>query len=255
VIRPNGPSGQPVTPTLVLIHGVGLDHTMWDPLRASLPADRPVITYDLLGHGDAPLLPDGSDIHALVDQLATVVDGPVDLVGFSLGALIAQEFTLRFPERVRRLILVNGVFDRTPNERAAILTRVADVRDGGYLANVAQAIDRWFSPEFSAAHPHMQAAVTQRMTSNDVQSYANAYEIFGLADRDLATRIHAIRCPTLVITGEHDGRSTPAMTHALAAAVANGRARIIPRSRHLTPLETPAALAHLIETFLGEPDA
>jgi (E)-2-((N-methylformamido)methylene)succinate hydrolase len=244
-------------PSVVLIHGVGLDHTMWNEVLPGL-GDRRVVTYDLLGHGSADALPSGSDLSTLVDQLRSVCDAepsPIDIVGFSLGALIAQGFALSYPGRVRRLILVSGVFNRSDDERAAILQRVADVREGGYLSNVAIAIDRWFAPEFAAAHPDVLATVTERMMSNDVASYANAYEIFATADEELAADVHRITYPTLVVTGELDPRSTPAMARSLASAVANGRAVVLPGARHLTPLEVPDELAHLITTFVEEPDA
>ena len=244
-------------PSIVLIHGVGLDQTMWNQVLPGL-GDRRVVTYDLLGHGSGAPLPPGSDLSTLVDQLRSVCDAersPIDLVGFSLGALIAQGFALFNPELVRRLVLVSGVFNRSAAERSAILQRVADVRDGGYLNNVAVAIDRWFAPEFAAAHPDVLAAVTERMMSNDVISYANAYEIFATADEELAAQVQRITCPTLVVTGEFDPRSTPAMSHALAATVANGRAVVLSGARHLTPLEVPDELARLITTFVEEPDA
>ncbi len=236
----------------VMIHGVGLDHTMWHPLEARL--DRPTITYDLLGHGDAPPLPAGSDISVLVEQLAPLVSQPVDLIGFSLGALIAQSFALTHPALVRRMVLISGVFNRSASERSAILKRVDDVRDGGYLINVAQAIDRWFSPTFSAACPTLRDAVVQRMLTNDVDSYANAYQVFAQADENLASRVHALACPTLVVTGELDTRSTPAMATTLAETLPNGRARIIPGIGHLAPLEAPTHLGALIEHFLGATD-
>jgi (E)-2-((N-methylformamido)methylene)succinate hydrolase len=239
-----------VTP-IVLIHGVGMDHTMWNEVAAAMSS--PITTYDLLGHGGAPALPCGSTIADFVDQLDAIApSGSVDLVGFSLGALIAQAFTLAYPERVRRLVLLSGVFNRSPDETAAILERVADVRDGGYLANVATAIDRWFSADFAAARPDMLAAVTQRLATNDVGSYASAYEVFGTADHDLAQLVANITCPTLAVTGERDPRSTPAMTHALAARVRNGRAVIVPGVRHLLPLEVPSLVAEMIESFLKE---
>jgi (E)-2-((N-methylformamido)methylene)succinate hydrolase len=242
---------------IVLIHGVGLDHTMWNRVVPGL-GDRRVVTYDLLGHGSSTPLPSGSDLSTLVDQLRSVCDAepsPIDIVGFSLGALIAQGFALSHPERVRRLILVSGVFNRSTDERSTILERVADVREGGYLSNVAVAIDRWFTPEFAAGHPDVLAAVTERMASNDVASYANAYEVFATADEALAAQVHRITCPTLVVTGEHDPRSTPAMSHALAVTVANGRSVVLPGARHLTPLEVPDALARLITAFVEEPHA
>jgi (E)-2-((N-methylformamido)methylene)succinate hydrolase len=228
-----------------------MDRTMWNEMAGAMSS--PVITYDLLGHGDAPALRRGSTITEFVDQLMSIApSGSVDLIGFSLGALIAQAFALAYPDRVRRLVLLSGVFNRTADERAAILQRVADVRDGGYLTNVATAIDRWFCEDFAASRPDVLAAVTERMATNDVASYANAYEVFAIADHDLADTVARITCPTLVATGELDPRSTPAMTHALAARVRNGGAVIIPDARHLLPLEVPSVVAELIESFLKE---
>lgn len=244
-------SGEP----LVLIHGVGMDLAMWEPMVAHLGSRRRVIRYDMQGHGESAK-PHGP--YALADfvaQLGRLVDDlaieATDLVGFSMGALVAQGFALADPGRVRRLVLLNGVFDRSPAERAAIEARVGEVLQGGYAASIEAAIDRWFTPGFRAKRPEVVKAVRRRMQANDLPSYAAAYAVFGTADRELVDRVQRLTMPVLVATGAEDQRSTAAMAEALAARLPQGRCHLIAGQRHLTPLEVPEELAMLIDEFLA----
>lgn len=242
--------------TIVLVHGVGLDHQMWAPMSGLLAGHHRVVSYDLLGHGNAAPLDVGSDLGTFASQLEVVLDdldiASCVLVGFSLGALIAQRFVLDHPERVDALVLVNSVFDRSPADRAAVLNRVEAVRNGGYQATIETALERWFSPHFTSSKPAVVASVRQRLLDNDVTSYAIAYSIFAIADSGLAAEAGSITTPTLVLTGADDLRSTPAMTCALAAALPHARAVVVPGLCHLGPLEDPPALAAVIEEFVAD---
>ena len=90
---------------LVLVHGVGLDRHMWAAFAAALGS--PTITYDMLGLGDAPKPAGPYTLSMYADQLAEVVheapSQPVDVIGFSMGALVAQRFAIDHPQLVRRL--------------------------------------------------------------------------------------------------------------------------------------------------------
>jgi pimeloyl-ACP methyl ester carboxylesterase len=242
------PTGVP----LVLLHGVGLDHTMWDAVVKSLPHRR-TITYDLIGHGRAAAPAGPYSLQTFVDQLTDVVDSldtTIDLVGFSMGALVAEGYALSHGgTNIRKMVLLNGVHDRNPAERQAIVDRVAEVRSRGLASTVEPALDRWFTPAFSAAHADVIDAVRHRLLANDVRAYADAYEVFATADAELANRSTEIVVPTLVATGSDDQRSTPAMTEALASTLPDGRSVILPGLRHLTPLEAPTEVANLIDTF------
>jgi 3-oxoadipate enol-lactonase len=247
-------SGRPI----VLIHGVGMDLTMWDALSVLLRPSCRVIRYDMLGHGGS-LKPAGpyrlADFVAQLSKLAADLDLPsFDLVGFSMGGLVAQAFALHEPDRVRRLVLINTVFNRTPEERRAVNARVDEVRTGGYATSVATAIDRWFTPAFRAEHPDIVDAVQRRMMANDLDAYAAAYAVFGNADAELVDRVAEIHQPTLVITGADDQRSTAIMARALVAWLPAARLEIIDGQRHLTPFEVPDRLAVSIEHFLSLPD-
>jgi len=237
---------------VVLIHGVGLDHSMWFPVMAAL-THRRTIAYDMIGHGGAPKPLGPYNLQTFVDQLTSIVDAldcEIDLVGFSMGALVAQSYALSAGgDRTRRMVLLNGVHDRTVDERQAILSRVDEVRTGGFAATVEPALQRWFTPAFSDAHRDVISSVRQRLLDNDVRAYADAYEVFATADAELKDRVAEIRQPTLVATGDDDQRSTPSMATALAEALPSACAVILPGLRHLTPLEAPVAVATMIDDF------
>jgi pimeloyl-ACP methyl ester carboxylesterase len=244
---------KPTEAPLVLIHGVGLDHTMWLPLMAAL-LHRRTIAYDMIGHGAASKPPGPYTLQTFIDQLSGIVDAldcKLDLVGFSMGALVAQGFALcPGGARVGRMVLLNGVHDRSDRERQAIVDRVVEVRAAGFAKTVEPALQRWFTPAFAAANPTVVNSVRERLFANDQRAYADAYEVFATADAELASRAAHVTQPTLVATGGDDRRSTPAMATALAAALPNGRSSILPGLRHLTPLEAPDAVAALIDGFL-----
>lgn len=239
---------------IVLIHGVGMDLFMWDAVAADLRQRHRVIRYDMQGHGGSAK-PAGpyrlADFVAQLDRLADDLKlERFHLAGFSMGGLVAQGYALHHAARVDHLVLINTVYNRTPDERAAITARVADVRNGGYPASVEAAIDRWFTPDFRRDHATTVEAVRRHMLANDLEPYANAYAVFGSADAELVDRVAEIRCPTLVITGAEDQRSTAAMARALAARLPHGQLEIIAGQRHLTPLEVPGQLAASIRNFI-----
>jgi pimeloyl-ACP methyl ester carboxylesterase len=243
---------KPTDTPLVLIHGVGLDHTMWLPVMSSLPHRRR-IAYDMIGHGRAAKPAGPYCLDTFVDQLSNITDalgGEFDLVGFSMGALVAEGFALSpGGSRIRRMVLLNAVHNRTADERRAIVDRVAEVRADGFAATVEPALQRWFTPPFAAAQLVTVESVRLCLLDNDVRAYADAYEVFATADAELTDRVGDIAVPTLVATGSDDQRSTPAMAVALSAALPKGRSVILPGLRHLTPLEAPEVVAKLIDDF------
>ncbi len=239
------------TVPLVLIHGVGLDHTMWAPTMTAL-AHRRTIAFDMIGHGNAREPAGPYTLSLFVEQLSEIVDAlgsDIDLVGFSMGALVAQGYALTAGSRIRRMVLLNAVYDRSRMERQAIVDRVAEVRAGRFAASVEPALHRWFTPSFAAARPDVIESVRACLLRNDRRAYADAYEVFATADAELAPRTAEITVPTLVATGADDQRSTPAMAEALAAELPRGSPAILPDLRHLTPLEAPKVVAGLIGDF------
>ena len=109
---------------LVFIHGVGLDHQMWEPQLKQLN-DFSILTYDLLGHGKTPLKKDKVTLKDFSDQLRSILDylklTKIDLIGFSLGSLIALDFASTFQDRLNKLILIGTTYKRSEDERSLVL--------------------------------------------------------------------------------------------------------------------------------------
>ena len=245
-------AGEPVT----LLHGVGSNLESWDGVVPALAERFRVLRYDLRGHGQSGKPPGPYALDDFVEDLRALLDdrgvAVTRLCGMSFGGLIGQAFTLRYPARVGRLALLATVAGRTPAERAAALARAATLASGGATGTVEAALERWYTPEFRAAHPEIVAQTRERVLGNDPAGYAAAYRVF--AEADLLEDLGGIRCPTLIATGEHDAGSTPEMARRMHERIAGSRLVILPRYRHGLLVEAAAEVARLLCDFLAETD-
>lgn len=242
---------------MVFVHGVGLDRGMWDGVIECLSPRYTCIAFDMPGHGETPLPSGEVTLTSYAEALAAAVaeaDRPA-VVGFSMGAMVAQAFAARHPEALSRLVLMNAVFRRDPAQRAAIEERLALAERDGPQALIDAAIERWFTDAARTAMPDSIAAARRRLEANDPAQFLAAYRVFARADAELAPLAARIGCPVLAMTAEHDRNSTPAMTHALAAALPEGRAEILPGLAHGAPIEDPARVAAALDAFLSEGDS
>ncbi len=115
--------GNPTAPPLLLVHG-GRDHCRnWDWVATALRRDWHVLAPDLRGHGDSQWSPDGNystsayiyDLDQLIHQQELA---PVTIVAHSLGGNIAIRYAGVFPEKVRKLVAIEGL-GPTPKQMAA----------------------------------------------------------------------------------------------------------------------------------------
>src|SRR3954452_11507062 len=99
-------------PALLLLHGLGCDHTTWLPVVQALSRRYTVIAPDLLGHGlsDKPRADYsvGGYANGMRDLLTVLGIDKVTVVGHSFGGGVAMQFAYQFPERTERLVLVGS---------------------------------------------------------------------------------------------------------------------------------------------------
>jgi pimeloyl-ACP methyl ester carboxylesterase len=236
-------------PTLVLLHGVGLDHTVWEPLISILGNRFDVLAPDLPGHGTAAPVPDGVRLQDLADDKAGPIPDRAHLVGFSLGALVAQHLAIHRPAAVATLTSVSSVCRRTAPERAAVLARLA-VAERDVAASSEASIQRWFTG--SDVSQEWVERTRARLLANDADSFLRCYRVFATGDAEVGPDLGRIGAPALAITGADDPGSTPEMTQRLAAAIPGCRAETVPHTRHMLPLERPGALAVAITALIGD---
>ena len=242
-------------PALILIHGVGLDLEMWHDHAEALQDTFAVIRYDMLGHGaSAKHLAISDCVRSSRNCRCCSTTSALTvhrLSGFSMGAIVAQAFALERPERVAGLVLLNGVYDRSPDALRAIRERVKQAESEGPQVLIEAALERWFTPSYRSNHADVVDRIRRRLENNDSHGFLAAYRMFAGSDAEFAGRLGGIACPALVVTGEDDPGSTPAMTEAMAAAIPDARSKILPGLRHMAPVEGAAEVSNLIRGFLS----
>jgi (E)-2-((N-methylformamido)methylene)succinate hydrolase len=236
-------------PILVLLHGVGLDHTMWESVVAQMSDDFEIVTPDLPGHRSRPPAPVGVTLADLAEGVAADVPPGAHVVGFSLGALVAQHLARYRPELVATLTSVSSVCRRTPQERAAVLERL-HTAESDFASTVAASLHRWYDGTAVDAQQMQRTKAT--LLANDPDSFLRCYRVFATADAEIAPELNRITAPALAVTGERDPGSTPEMTRRLAEALPDCRAVVVPGARHMLPVERTRELVDCLNTFIGE---
>lgn len=243
-------------PPIIFLHGVGLDRRMWQAQVYFFARTHSVICYDLLGHGESGKI-DGpvklGDFAVQLERIwAALGLDKASLIGFSFGGLIAQDFAATHSGRIEKLILISTVYDRSEAERAGVEARLVKAQREGPASIYPAALERWFSPAFAAGQPEQMQELHHRMLDNDDISFLKAYEIFAFGDKEIAGKISGINCPTLIMTGEHDRGSTPAMAWRMAKEILNARVCIIAEGRHMMPMEMAQEVNRNLARFIVE---
>lgn len=243
-------------PPVILVHGLGLNRHMWQWQLDALTPHFRIVQYDLLGHGESDKPPGPYRMTQMTDQIAdlmtTIEIERAALVGFSLGGLIVQAFALAHPQKVSALGVLNSAHARTPEQRDSIMRRVRQAEESGPEATVSEALERWFTQEFTERNPAVPNQVREWVRANDASVYPALYRLLADADIGLETSIAAINCPVLVLAGEKDAGNSPQMARQMAKTMPNARAAILPGLKHMALAEDPAAVNALLLPFLQD---
>ena len=239
---------------VVLVHGVGMARDIWQPQVEQLARRFQVVSYDMLGHGGSDLPPEGVALAAYADQLRALLDHleieRADVVGHSMGALVAIEFALAHPARTRSVAALNAVFQRSPEQRAAIESRAALLETAGLGETVAPTLERWFGDPVPADLQNAAELTGRLLRSVNPLGYARTYGLFARSDRVHADRLPALAPPALFMTADGDLNSSPSMSQAMAALAPHGRAHVIEGARHMMTVTHPRAVNDALVSFL-----
>ncbi|CAD5374248.1 3-oxoadipate enol-lactonase [Rubrivivax sp. A210] len=244
--------GGPAHPTFVLAHALGCDLTMWDALAHHLAEHGRVVRYNQRGHGgsEAPigvytLAELADDASRLIDELA---QGPVVWVGLSMGGMVGQELALRHPGKVRALVLANTTSGYPQEAQAGWSQRIASIAQGGLVAIVDGALQRWFHAGFHARQPQTVAHWRARVLSCDAAGYIACCQ--AIAGVDTTDRLPGIAVPALVIAGALDQGTPPEMARVIAQGIPGARLVVLPEASHLSVLEQPLAFRSAVDDWL-----
>ena len=254
-------------PALLLLHGLGCDHTTWEPVIDALARRYTVIAPDLLGHGrsakpraDYSL---GGYANGMRDLLTILGIDRVTVVGHSFGGGIAMQFAYQFPERTERLLLVAsgglgpevspgiraittpgfhqamGVLTLPGIRHAGVLglralaaTGLKPVRD---LDEVAEIYDSFKDPSARHAIRHVVRAVVDWRG-----------QVVTMADRAYLTEA----MPMAVVWGRDDAVIPVRHANTAAALAPNARVEVIPNAGHFPHKDHPQRFVKIVNDFI-----
>jgi pimeloyl-ACP methyl ester carboxylesterase len=241
------------TEPLVFIHGVGLDHKMWESQINSLK-NHSIITYDLLGHGRTPYNKEEVTLNDFSDQLDYLLKflkvDKINLIGFSLGSLIAIDFASKFQNKLKSLTVIGTTYQRNVEQRALVIERFEQAKLNRHISK--QALKRWFTDEYLNDHPKIYDQFIEILTKNgdDHLNFLKAYKLFAY-HQDNIDIIKSIKTKTLVMTGSNDPGSTVEMSKTLSDDLINSIFIEINNGKHLCSIECSDDVNINIKKFIN----
>lgn len=240
-------------PWLVLSHSLCCDVSMWQPQLAALEKHFTVLRFDTRGHGRSEVPPGPYTFAQLTDDVLGLLDalkiGRTHYCGLSMGGMIGQHLALKAPDRIGRLVLADTTSRMPAEARPLWAERIRIAQAQGMAAHVQPTLERWFTAPYRAAHPEVMEAIGTLIRSTPVAGYVGCAE--AISRIDLTGRLPDVKAPTLVIVGDQDLGTPPAMSQDIAAAIPGARLEVIAGASHLSNIEQAETFNRLLLDFLG----
>lgn len=240
-------------PPVLLIHGLGWDHSLWNPTLERFSSHYRMIATDTRGHGESEK-PDGPyDMDMFALDYATLIDAlglkRICVIGLSQGGMVAQNLALLRPDLVSALVLVSTSCKSDPSLRDNMEARIAAMDQAGPEAAAMIAAESIFSPAWRGANAAALARFVAWRSAVPMAPLNSATR--ALYDFNLSGDLPRISAPTLVVAGEEDVLTRPKGMEEIAALIPGAEYRLIANSGHMIPIEQPERLAALLADFLA----
>lgn len=245
---------------LLMLNGTGSPASEWDPaLLARLGRERRLLVFDYPGLGGSMSLPRVSFnvLARCAAKLARKVhDGPIDVLGWSMGGFVAQRLAVQSPKLVRRLVLVST----NPGGRPAVLgpewVQKADSNPGPALkAYVRSNYPRGYRDlgwaflrrldNAERSHRYPRSRVPRKVFRAMVRA-----ETPWLKSNRNGRDLRGLRVPTLVMVGADDVITPPANARRIAKRIPRSQLVVMPHAGHSVLFAYPSQTAHTIADFL-----
>lgn len=236
---------------LAILHSLLTDRHAFDPVLEELAARFRVTLFNLPGfHGSHPVAPSLDAYAAWVLQAfdAFEIDRDAILMGNGFGGTIALAFALAHGDRLAKLVLADVAPGFPEEGKQAFRVMAAKVAEGGMGAIAQIAANRVFHAAYLAAHP--EAVGERKAVLLQIDPVAFRAACTALVEADLVGKLDRLKTPTLVVYGELDQATPPALNQLIAARAPNVRVLVLAGCGHCPPLEQPSTFLAAIRAFL-----
>lgn len=243
-------SGKP----LVFIHGLSDNLMYWDFLANYLKDDFQVIRFDLRGHGDSQLGDEEITIDTYVEDINRLLEelkiSDANLIGFSLGGAIAQQFTITYPNKVNSLVLMS-TFYKLDQHSFNILTQFKEKLSEGFGEFFDYILPLILCPDVIEANKEELMILKQMALQNaNVDAYIKA--VNASLNFNIENEISEIDVPTLILTGKYDDVFLPESQKDLKNQIENSELIVMDNVKHnILVDENNEKVMKILENFFG----
>jgi len=245
--------GKEGAPWLVLSHSLACSVRMWDPQIEALKDSYRILAYDTRGHGASEAPKGAYTLEMLADDLKALLDhvGAKNphYCGLSMGGMIGQTFALKYPGVFRSLMLADTSSGFPAQVWPLWQERIRIAEEKGMAPLVQPTLERWFTEAFRQSHPQPVAGIAKLIASTPVAGYVGCCH--AIPKINLTARLKEIKAPVLVICGDKDPGTPPAMSEAIRDNAPGSKLVMIPDAAHLSNLEQPAAFTRAMQDFIA----
>lgn len=251
-------TGSRAQPPVLFLHGFTGRGADWQPTLESVQDRAYALAVDLPGHGASVDRPEEAyAMDAAVQQLVAVLDvEDIDrcaVVGYSMGGRTALHLALQHPSRCRRLLLESASPGLDTEAERAARRRIDRTRAQRMMGDFEAFLYDWYRmPLFgSLAQHNLVEAMVERRRHNQPAELAKSLRGMGTgAQASLWERLHALRIPTLALTGALDDKYV-GVTQRVTARAPRIRSVIVPGAGHNVHAERPDAFVNHLCRFIN----
>lgn len=238
--------------TLLLLHEMAGSLEAYDDLIPLVLPGRRVIRYDWGGAGLSQKRTGTLTIETLTADLLGLLDaldvrGPVAVAGMAVGGAISLNAAATAPDRIKAVIAMSPSTWIAPERRPAILENIAKIEESGIIPTMENSMNGNFPPALRPGNEAKFLRYRARWRGNDPHAYAAVYRM--LVHLDMSAALASIKCPVLVLAGEHDGTRPLPMMREVASQIPGARLQTTPGG-HIMAMQTPQPVADAINAFL-----
>lgn len=230
---------------MLWLSGFALSAAAWEPVLPLYTGRLDCVGFDARGTGRSSGWSGPVSIPQLAGDAVAVLDAlgidSAHVYGVSYGGMVAQELAIRFPHRVRGLVL-GGTTPGGPLAARPTLAELRAVRDGlpGLL----------YSPEFLRAQPERVTMLRRALRSHPAPPAGVASHFLASVYHDTVARLGRIVAPTLVLHGGADSMIPVSNARMLAERIPDAELAVVPGAGHAYLLEKPEESARLVLDWL-----
>jgi len=245
-------------PPILLLHGLGADHTIWNAQIGPLAEEFRVLAPDLRGHGRSPLPPWSTfSVPELVGDLTALLDArgvpSAHVIGLSAGGFLALGWAAMDPRRVRSLVLSGSSTHCDAHTRSVAKNWADTYRTQGVSAYTLRLVKDLYAPEWTESHMEIVEQLERETAGRDLAGailWGRALQTF-----DLRGRLSKMTVPTLILHGMDDRVVDPSHARLLRQTISGAQVRLFALTGHMVPVERPQETTDAIRSWVRASEA